>query len=170
LVTEAREALAADVAQKRALVVEAIEALKHAHYPTEEDQRALLHEIHEAKEAFATAVQDARADFDAMLVKTRDSQESRFAGARSTFDSDLTRKRADLDSAIGTLRSQLKDVAASRREALSLVMKAAWADLEDAIAEKVHAFHYAVEAKLSWINQIHYYDIRSGLIDAVKQL
>jgi hypothetical protein len=105
-----------------------------------------------------------------MLVKTRDSQESRFAGARSTFDSDLTRKRADLDSAIGTLRSQLKDVAASRREALSLVMKAAWADLEDAIAEKVHAFHYAVEAKLSWINQIHYYDIRSGLIDAVKQL
>ena len=170
LVTEAREALAADVAQKRALVVEAIEALKHAHYPTEEDQRALLHEIHEAKEAFATAVQDARADFDAMLVKTRESQESRFAGARSTFDSDLTRKRADLDSAIGTLRSQLKDVAASRREALSLVLKAAWADLEDAIAEKVHAFHYAVEAKLSWINQIHYYDIRSGLIESVKQL
>jgi hypothetical protein len=49
-------------------------------------------------------------------------------------------------------------------------MKAAWADLEQAIAEKVHAFHYAVEAKLSWINQIHYYDIRSGLIEAVKQL
>ena len=169
-VRTAREALAADVAQKRALVVEAIDALKHAHYPSEEDQRELLHEIHEAKEAFATAVQDARADFDALLVKSRESSESRFASARSHFDSDLTRKRSDLDGAIGTLRVQLKDVAASKREALSLVMKAAWADLEQAIAEKVHAFHYAVEAKLSWINQIHYYDIRSGLIEAVKQL
>ena len=27
-----------------------------------------------------------------------------------------------------------------------------------------------MEAKLAWINQIHYYDIRSGLIEAVKQL
>ena len=45
----AREQLAADVAEKRTLVVKAIEELKNAHYPSEEDERALLHEIHEAK-------------------------------------------------------------------------------------------------------------------------
>lgn len=31
-------------------------------------------------------------------------------------------------------------------------MGAAWEDLEVAIAEKVDAFHYAVEAKLQWVN------------------
>jgi cellobiose-specific phosphotransferase system component IIA len=67
-ITQAREAFAADVAQKRGLVEHAIEQLKTAHYPSEEDQRALLYEIHEAKEAFATAVQDARAEFDAILT------------------------------------------------------------------------------------------------------
>ena len=49
-------------------------------------------------------------------------------------------------------------------------MGAAWEDLEVAIAEKVDAFHYAVEAKLQWINQVHYYDFRHGLVEGVKEL
>lgn len=169
-ITHAREAFAADVAEKRAAVEGAIEELKHAHYPSEADQKALLYEIHEAKEAFAGAVQDARADFDALLVTSRESSEKRLYAAREQFDASLTRKRADLDNAINTLRIQLADVAASKREALGLVMGAAWEDLEVAIAEKIDAFHYAVEAKLQWINQVHYYDLRHSLVEAVKDL
>ena len=169
-IIQAREAFAADVAVKRAAVEGAIDELKHAHYPSEEDQRALLYEIHEAKEAFASAVQDARADFDALLVTSREASEKRLYAAREQFDVDLTRKRADLDNAINTLRVQLADVAASKREALGLVMGAAWEDLEVAIAEKVDQFHYAVAQKLEWINQVHYYDLRHSLVEAVKEL
>jgi hypothetical protein len=169
-IVQAREAFAADVAEKRAAVEGAIDELKHAHYPSEADQKALLYEIHEAKEAFASAVQDARADFDALLVSAREANEKRLGAAREQFDTDLTRKRADLDNAINTLRVQLADVAASKREALGLVMGAAWEDLEVAIAEKVDAFHYAVGAKLEWINQVHYYDLRHSLVEAVKEL
>jgi hypothetical protein len=75
-----------------------------------------------------------------------------------------------LDNAINTLRVQLGDVAASKREALGLVMGAAWEDLEVAIAEKVDAFHHAAEAKLHWINQVHYYDLRHSLVESVKEL
>ena len=155
---------------KRAAVEGAIGELKHAHYPSEADQKALLYEIHEAKEAFASAVQDARADFDALLVTSREASEKRLYAAREQFDVDLTRKRADLDNAINTLRVQLADVAASKREALGLVMGAAWEDLEVAIAEKVDQFHYAVAHKLEWINQVHYYDLRHSLVEAVKEL
>jgi hypothetical protein len=169
-IIQAREAFAGDVAQKRGLVEGAIHQLKTAHYPSEEDQRGLLYEIHEAKEAFATAVQDARAEFDGLLTQAREAGEGRLHGARAQFETDLTRKRADLDSAIHTLRVQLADVAASKREALGLVMGAAWEDLEVAIAERVDAFHYAVEAKLTWINQVHYYDLRHSLVEAVKEL
>jgi ElaB/YqjD/DUF883 family membrane-anchored ribosome-binding protein len=152
------------------MVEGAIAQLKSAHYPSEADQKSLLYEIHEAKEAFATAVTDARAEFDQILTQARDASEGRLGAARAQFETDLTRKRADLDNAINTLRYQLKDVAASKREALGLVMGAAWEDLEVAIAEKVDAFHYAVEAKLQWINQVHYYDFRHGLVEAVKEL
>ena len=169
-IIQAREAFAADVAQKRGLVEGAIEQLKSAHYPSEEDQKALLYEIHEAKEAFATAVQDARAEFDSILTQARDASEGRLHAARTQFETDLTRKRADLDNAINTLRYQLKDVAASKREALGLVMGAAWEDLEVAIAEKVDQFHYAVEAKLQWVNQVHYYELRHQLIESIKVL
>ena len=66
-IVDAREVFALDVAEKRAAVEGAIAQLKSAHYPSDEDKRALLYEIHETKEAFATAVQDARAEFDHLL-------------------------------------------------------------------------------------------------------
>ena len=75
-----------------------------------------------------------------------------------------------MDAAIHTLRNQLADVAAAKREALGLVMGAAWEDLEQAIAERVDAFHYAVENKLRWINQVHYYGLRHSLLESVKEM
>ena len=65
------------------MVEGAIAQLKSAHYPSEADQKSLLYEIHEAKEAFATAVTDARAEFDQILTQARDASEGRLGAARA---------------------------------------------------------------------------------------
>lgn len=168
----ARDAFVADVTSKRGAVEHAIASLKEAHYGNEgeADQRDLLYEIHEAKEAFATAVQDARTEFDLVLSTAREASEGRLAAGRAQFEADLTRKRGDLDAAITGLRTQLADQAAAKREALGLMLKAAWEDMEEAISEAADYFGHAVEAKLAWINKVHYYGVRSELLEQVAQL
>jgi len=171
-IAEARDAFIADVADKRAAVEYAIAQLKEAHYAHggAADQKDLLYEIHGAKEAFATAVQDARAEFDHVLSSARDASEGRLAAARHQFEADLTHKRAELDAAINGFRVQLADVAAAKREGLGVALGAAWEDMELAIAEKVDAFNYAIHEKVAWINEVHYPELRERLLAAVKEL
>jgi hypothetical protein len=165
-----RDAFIADVADKRAAVEAAVAQLKGNGQYGNEDQKALLAEIHEAKEAFATAVQDARGDFDLILSQAREASESRLVAARGQFETEATRKRGDLDVMINSLRSNLSEVAANKKEALGLVLGAAWEDLEEAVAEKVEAFNWAVQKKVEWINSVHYYGLRHKLLDQVKDL
>ena len=171
-IAAARDAFIADVAGKRHAVEAAIAQLKEAHYGHggDADKRDLLHEIHGAKEAFATAVQDARSEFDEVLGTARDASEARLAAAREQFEADLTRKRADLDAAVNGLRTQLADQAAAKRDSLGVALKAAWEDLEEAIAEAAAYFGHAVEAKLAWINKVHYYGLRAELLERVSDL
>ena len=171
-IADSRDTFVADVAAKRAAVEGAIAQLKDAHYGqgNDYDKKALLHEIHAAKEAFATSVQDARADFEEVLSIARDASESRLAAAREQFEADLSRKRADLDAAVNGLRTQLADQAAAKRDALGVALRAAWEDLEEAIAEAAAYFGHAVEAKLAWINKVHYYGLRQELLDRVSDL
>lgn len=170
-IVKARDAFIADVAEKRAAVEVAIAQLKEAHYGhAEDDQKKLLHEIHTAKESFATAVQDARAEFDLVLGTAREASEARLAAAREHFEAELARKRADLDGTINTLRTNLADTAAAKRESLALILGAAWEDMEEAIAEKEEAFNWAVKQKLAWINKVPYYGLRHKLLEAVKEL
>ena len=144
-IADSRDALIADVVEKRAAVEEAIGQLQNTGNYGKEDEKELLEEIHEAKEAFSAAVTDARSDFDLILQQARDASESRLTAARSMFETEATRKRGDLDIMINTLRNNLSEVAANKKEALGLVLGAAWEDLEEAIAEKVDAFNWAVE-------------------------
>jgi hypothetical protein len=171
-IAAARDAFIADVAGKRHAVEAAIAQLKEAHYGHggDADKRDLLHEIHGAKEAFSTAVQDARSEFDEVLGTARDASEARLAAAREQFEADLTRKRADLDAAVNGLRTQLADQAAAKRDSLGVALKAAWEDLEEAIAEAAAYFGHAVEAKLAWINKVHYYGLRAELLERVSDL
>jgi hypothetical protein len=168
----ARDHFIDDVAGKRQAVEGAIASLKEAHYGHggDEDKRALLFEIHGAKEAFGAAVKDARSDFDELLDLARDASDARLAAARGQFEADLTRKRADLDAAVNGLRTQLADQAAAKRDSLGVALKAAWEDLEEAIAEAAAYFGHAVEAKLAWINKVHYYGLRAELLDRVADL
>ena len=169
-IAQARDAFIADVTDKRGAVEAAIEDLKnahhyhhgdgHAHGADASEKQQLLWEIHNAKEAFALAVQDARAAFDEVLANARDASEARLAAARDQFEADLARKRADLDAAVNGLRTQLADQAAAKRESLGIALKAAWEDLEEAIAEAAAYFNHAVEAKLHWIHKVHYYGLR----------
>jgi hypothetical protein len=166
----ARDNLIADVVDKRADVEEAIGQLQNTGQYGNEDQKELLAEIHGAKEAFAVAVTDARDDFDRILQQAREASESRLAAARSMFETEATRKRGDLDIMINTLRTNLSEVASNKKEALGLVLGAAWEDLEEAIAEKVEAFNWAVEQKVAWINEVEFYGLRAKLLDQVKEL
>merc|ERR1712151_1394370 len=59
---------------------------------------------------------------------------------------------------------------AAKRDSLGVALKAAWEDLEEAIAEAAAYFGHAVEAKLAWINKIHYYGLRQELLDRVSDL
>ena len=171
-IAAARDAFVADVADKRAAVEHAIAQLKEAHYAHggAADAKDLLYEIHEAKEAFATAVNDARAEFDLVLSSARDASEGRLAAARHQFEADLTHKRAELDAAINGARVALADVAAAKREGLGVALGAAWEGMELAIAEKVDAFNYAVHEKVAWINEVHYPELREKLLLAIKDL
>ena len=169
-IADSRDALIADVVEKRAAVEEAIGQLQNTGNYGKEDEKELLEEIHEAKEAFSAAVTDARSDFDLILQQARDASESRLTAARSMFETEATRKRGDLDIMINTLRNNLSEVAANKKEALGLVLGAAWEDLEEAIAEKVDAFNWAVEQKVAYINNIEYYGLRAKLLDQVKEL
>ena len=171
-IAAARDSFIADVADKRGAVESAIAQLKEAHYGHggDDEKRALLHEIHGAKEAFATAVQDARSEFDEVLAVARDASEARLAAAREQFEADVTRKRADLDAAVNGLRTQLADQAAAKRDSLAVALKATWEDLEEAIAETAAHFSHAVEAKLAWINKVHYYGLRQDLLNKVNDL